>query len=53
MALAIEQRRVTALTRLQCLDVVGELPLQVLRGFRPRHKQLAPIRAINDPALFP
>ncbi len=50
--LAVEQRRVAALARLKGLDVVGQLPLQVLGGFRPRDEQLASAGAIEQAALL-
>ncbi len=52
MPLAIEQRRVAALAWPKRLDVVRQLPLQVLGSFRSRNEQLAPIGAIEHPALF-
>ena len=52
MALAVEQRRVAALAGLERLDVVGQLPLQVLGRLGPLTQQLAPLGAIEQPALL-
>ncbi len=52
VALAVEQRRVATLARSKRLDVVGQLPLQVLGRFAALKQQLAPARAIEQPALF-
>ena len=52
VALAVEQRRVAALTRLKRLDVVGDLALQVLGCVGPGHEQHAAPAAIDQPALL-
>ena len=43
VALAVEQRGVAALLRLERLDVVGELALQVLGGVGPADEQHRPV----------
>ena len=52
VALAVEQRRVLALAGRQRLDVVGQLPLQVLGGVGPADQQLAAVGAIEQPAFL-
>ena len=45
VALAVEQRRVAALARLERLDVVGQLPLQVLGGVGPADQRACRARS--------
>ena len=52
VALAVEQRRVAALARLQRLDVVGQLPLQVLGRLGAGDEQLAALGAVEQAALL-
>ncbi len=52
VALAVEQRRVGALARLQRLDVLGQLALQVLGRFAARDQELAAVATIEQAALL-
>ena len=52
VALAVEQRRVLALAGRQRLDVVGQLPLQVLGRVGAGDEQLAARRAVEQAALL-
>jgi hypothetical protein len=52
VSLALEQRRVAAEARLERLDVVRELALQVLRRFRPFEDQLAAPGAVEEAGPF-
>ena len=52
VALAVEERRVTALVRTERLDVVGELALQVLEGIRAADEDLAAPGAVEQPAFL-
>ncbi len=51
--LAVEQRRVLPVPDLQRLDVVGQLPLQILRPVRPAHEQHPAPGPLEQPAFLP
>ena len=52
MALAVEQRRVAAVARLERLDVVGHLSLQVLGGVGALDQELAAAGAVDQAAAL-
>src|SRR5215204_4514581 len=53
MALAVQQRRITALAHVEGLDLICELSLQVFRRCGAGCQQLAAHGVVEQPALLP